>query len=276
MGPTGPLRSARGGTTLEEGRGQTIASVERAADVLQLFTRVDGPDLGVTEVAQALGLSKAVVHRLLTTLASKGLVETNPASRRYRLGPMALALGVAYTDRLDMRALVMPSLRELSERTGETATFSLRYGWERMYVDQVTPDREVKMTVALGDRFPLHAGSSSKAFLAFLPADERGRYLADRRLVALTEDTITDVDKLHAELESIRERGYAISFGERQVGAGSVASPLLDHRHHPVAVISVCGPLERFRSEVDNISSLLLDTTRELSRQLGHTLTRAQ
>jgi IclR family transcriptional regulator, acetate operon repressor len=246
-----------------------IASVERAADVLTLFTRVDGPDLGVTEIASQLSLSKAVVHRLLTTLASKGLVEVHETSRRYRLGPVALALGVAYIDRIDVRALVMPALRELCERTKETATLSLRYGWERMYVDQVTPDREVKMSVALGRAFPLHAGSSSKAFLAFLPEDEQERYLA-RRLEALTDRTITDVGELRRELVEVRERGYAVSYGERQAGAGSVAAPVLDHRGQPAAVISVCGPLERFQDEVPEVAEVLVVTTAELSRQLGH------
>src|SRR5699024_1160423 len=148
----------------DQASGRGITSVERAADVLVLFTRVDSADLGVTEIASELGLSKAVVHRILTTLATRGLVESSDSTRRYRLGPVALSLGVAYRDRIDLRALVMPVLQRLCDHTHETATMSLRYGWERMYVDQVTPEREVKMTVALGRSFPLHAGSSSKAF----------------------------------------------------------------------------------------------------------------
>jgi IclR family transcriptional regulator, acetate operon repressor len=131
------------------------------------------------------------------------------------------------------------------------------------------------MSVALGRRFPLHAGSSSKAFLAFLPTDEQDRYLAERPLDPLTDQTITDVGILRAELATIRERGYAVSYGERQAGAGSIAAPLLDHRGQPVAAISVCGPLERFSDEVDEISSLLLRTAQELSHQLGHSQARS-
>lgn len=247
-----------------------ITAIERAADVLTLFTRVDRPDLGVTEIANALGLSKAVVHRVLTTLTAKGLVEADPTSRRYRLGPTALALGIAYIDRIDVRSLAMPLLHDLSKRTNETATLSLRYGWERMYVDQVTPDREVRMTVALGRAFPLHAGSSSKAFLAFLPQDDQERYVAERPLDALTESTITHEDRLRQELQQIRQRGYAVSFGERQAGAGSVAAPVFDHKGEPAAVISVCGPLDRFRAEVDLASGLLLEATGEVARKLGY------
>jgi IclR family transcriptional regulator, acetate operon repressor len=247
-----------------------ITTVERAADVLTLFTKVDRADLGVTEIATELSLSKAVVHRVLMTLSSKGLIEVVEDSRRYRLGPAVLSLGMAYIDRLDMRELAMPALRDLSRQTNETATLSLRYGWERMYVDQVTPDREVKMSVALGRLFPLHAGSSSKAFLAFLEEDVLERYLTERHLERLTDRTIVDAATLRNELQTIRGRGYAVSFGERQAGAGSVAAPLLDHRGHPAAVISVCGPLERFREEADLIARALLSASVDLSRRLGH------
>jgi IclR family transcriptional regulator, acetate operon repressor len=250
------------------GRGNT--SIERASDVLLLFTRVDSADLGVTEIASKLGLSKAVVHRILTTLASRGLVESSDSTRRYRLGPRALSLGVAYLDRIDLRTLAMPVLRRLSAQTRETATMSLRYGWERMYIDQATPDREVKMTVALGRSFPLHAGSSSKAFLAFLTPEEQNSYLEQGPLEALTEQTITDPDRLRDELADVRSQGFAVSYGERQVGAGSVAAPIFDHRAQPVAVVSVCGPLERFRDEVREISSALVGATQGLSHQLGH------
>ncbi len=250
--------------------GRVITSVERATDVLLLFTRVDTPDLGVTEIATTLGLSKAVVHRILTTLSSRGLVETTDTTRRYRLGPTALSVGVAYLDRLDLRALVLPVLRDLCERTRETATMSLRYGWDRMYVDQVTPAGEIKMTVAVGRSFPLHAGSSSKAFLAFLPDEEQERYLMSASLEALTERTLTDPKRLRTELAKIRRQGFAVSFGERQAGAGSVAAPVFDHRGQAVAVVSVCGPLERFREEVEPISESLTGATAQLSRKLGY------
>ena len=101
-----------------------------------LFASADQFDLGVTETARELGLSKAVVHQVLTTLTAKGFVED---SRRYRLGPALLSLGVAYLDRIDVRGLAEPSLHRLSAETNETATLSLRYGWERMYVDPVSP-----------------------------------------------------------------------------------------------------------------------------------------
>lgn len=252
---------------------QTITTIERAADVLTLFAQRERADLGVTEIATALHLSKAVVHRVLTTLAAKGFVSVDADTRRYRLGPAVLALGVAYLDRIDLHRLAMPKLRELSTQTNETATLSMRFGWTRIYIDQITPPREVRMSVALGRPFPLHAGSSSKAFLAFLPEDEQERYITDSDLESLTNRTITDPRKLRSELKRVRDQGYAVSLGERQAGAGSVAAPVFDHRAAPAGVVSVCGPIERFADEVEMASKLLLAATGDLSHHLGHQTT---
>ena len=248
---------------------QLVATIERALSVLDLMAATDSDDLGVTEIARELGLSKAVVHRVLVTLVARDYLQVDVNSRRYRLGPMALVLGSAYLAQLDLRNLALPRLQELSEQTGETATFSLRNGWTRMYVDQVTPDREIKMSVAIGKAYPLHAGSSSKSFLAFLPVEEQERYLRERELTRMTDTTITDPDELQRELATVRERGYAVSLQERQAGAASIAAPILDRAGHPIAAISICGPVERFRDQLDVVPSVLLQTCGELSRLFG-------
>ena len=253
---------------MEERGSQTIATVERAIDVLMLFTKTKQATLGVTEIASELVMSKAAVHRILSSLKAKGLLEVHDESRRYALGPANLALGLAYLERIDIREVAGPELARLCEVTGETATLSIRSGPTRTYVSQVTPDREVKMTVPLGRPYPLHTGSSSKAFLAFLGEEEAEQYLAGP-LEKLTDNTIVDVVKLRAELKKIRKAGYAISFAERQAGAASVAAPVFDHQSRPSAVISVCGPIERFRGEADDAAKLLLEATGRLSARFG-------
>jgi IclR family acetate operon transcriptional repressor len=254
-----------------EVRSETVAVVERAARVLSLFAESPRRTLGVTEIAQALALSKTVVHRILTSLRTQGFVELEEPARRYRLGPKTLLLGLAYLERIDVRELARPSMEELSERFEETATLSVRSGQTRVYVDQVTPNRDIKMVVPLGRPFPLHAGASSKVLLAFLPDDEREAYLRGA-LARLTPLTVTDVELLEEELEEIRLRGWAASYGERQEGAGSVAAPILDHQGVPVASMSVCGPVERFRPLVLEVCQPLVERAGWLSEQLGYRL----
>lgn len=249
--------------------GRRVATIDRAADVLFLFANDDRPSLGVTEIATELNISKAVVHRILTSLKERDLVAADATTRRYSLGPAVLLLAARYHQQLDIRPLARDTLERLSAATGETATLSVRSGWERYYVDQVLPPAEVRMTVQIGRGYPLHAGSSSKAFLASIDESEQDAILASGTLDALTPATITDIDTLRAELDTIRSRGVATSLGERQVGAASVAAPVFDV-HGVVAVISVCGPKERLEANLDEITTILLSETAALSARLGH------
>ena len=250
------------------GSGRSVATIERAVGVLFLFAHSSGT-LGVTEISRELGVSKAVVHRILASLCERGLLIADPQSRRYALGPAVMELAAAYRDQLDVRTLALDEMRRLSAEMDETATLSVRYGNRRVYVDQITPPREVKMTVPIGGSFPLHAGASSKAFLAWLNTEGIDRYLAENPLDALTGATIVSADELRAELGRIRLQGFAVSLGERQHDAGSVAAPILDHNHEPVAVISVCGPIDRFRNKITPSAAAVVEATRALSAKLG-------
>jgi IclR family transcriptional regulator, acetate operon repressor len=257
-------------TPNESPKGESASGIERALDVLTLFVRAETPTLGVTEIADTLGVSKAVVHRQLGAFRSRGFVELEPGTHRYRLGPGILFLGLSYLDQLDVRTLGHETLTQLVAETNETATMSVRVGWSRVYVDQVTPQREVKMSVQLGRAFPLHAGASSKAMLAFLPKADREEYLLAHSLSPLTARTVTDPDRLRKELLVIADQGFAVSFGERDASAGSVAAPVFGHERALAGVISVSGPLERFSAEVEKSSAQLVTAARQLSQRLGY------
>ncbi|MFE9959291.1 IclR family transcriptional regulator [Micromonospora sp. NPDC005299] len=246
--------------------GTTAAA--RVADVLLLF--LGGPEsLGVTSIANHLGLSKAVVHRILVSLVSRGLLAMDGKTRRYHLGPAAAAVGARALRGLDAREIALPVLTRLRDETGETTTLSMRVDRARVYVEQVGSPREIRMLVALGRRFPLHAGSSSKAILAFLRTDVQERILSEP-LERLTDQTIVDVAALRDELARIRRSGVATSLGERQAGAGSVAAPLLGLDGYSVGAISVCGPAERFGGDRSHqYQSLVSEAAQAISRKLG-------
>src|ERR1700760_4560507 len=98
-------------------------STGRVADVLLLF--VEGPStLGVSRIARELGLSKAVVHRILQSLVGRDMVAVDPSTREYRLGPAAAALGARALRDSDLRTLALPQLRALRDETRETVTLS--------------------------------------------------------------------------------------------------------------------------------------------------------
>jgi DNA-binding IclR family transcriptional regulator len=242
----------------------------RVADVLLLFT--DGPQsLGVSAVARRLGLSKAVVHRILRTLNDRGLVMSEPDTRGYRLGPAAAALGARALRDSHLRTAAMPLLRSLQRATGETTTVSALVPDGRVYLDQVESPREIKMTVEVGRRFPLYAGSSSTCMLAFLSQEEQEAVLA-ADLAPLTSRTVTSADRLRRRLTEVRRKGYARSDGERQEGAASMAAPVFGFDGSVVGAISVCGPADRIDAEArERWVPLLREAADSLSRSLGWT-----
>lgn len=253
---------------MTEATGGTGAT-ERVADVLLLFT--DGPPtLGVSRVSRELGLSKAVVHRILQSLTGRGLIAYDPASREYRLGPAAAALGSRALRDSDLRTSALPFLAELRDQLHETVTISAKVHGGRVYLDQVVGTHEITMSVELGRRFPLHAGSSGKCMLAHSAPDEIERLL-DGELAALTPSTPTDPVALRAELDRIRERGYSASAGERQGDAGSVAAPVFGPGGL-VGAVSVCGPRFRVTDEfVAATAPELIETAERVTARLGGT-----
>jgi IclR family acetate operon transcriptional repressor len=254
---------------IEESGSQTIAAVERAADILLYFTEVKAASVRITDISKDLGISKAGAHRVLASLRSRGLVTLDEETREYSLGPKALTLGLTTLARLDHRKVAAAELAALSAKTNETATLSIRAGDFRVYTDQVTPNVPVIMTVQIGVPFPLHAGASSKAMLAFLPQHEIDS-LVSGTLSNLTPLTVTDGRKLIKELTEIRARGWAQSSGERQSGAASVASPIFSHEGLPIAVMSVCGPADRFLANEAKSVTALLEVTKRVSASLGY------
>lgn len=253
--------------TAAASKGTETAS--RVADVLLLFT--DGPEaLGVTAIARQLGLSKTVVHRTLSSLVEKGFLVAEPRTRAYSLGPSVASLGARALRDSTLRATAMPWMRKLHELTKETVTVSARVPHGRVYLAQVESQLEIKMTVELGRRFPLHAGSSSMSILAFVRPEERAAYLESADLEELTDRTVTDPRELTKRLEQVRIDGTAQSDGERQAGAGSVAAPIFGLDGSVVGALSVCGPAYRMDGEARAaIVPHLREAADQVSRELG-------
>lgn len=249
-----------------------MSSVERIVALMGAVGSAPSPGIGVTAAATASGLPKAASHRILKALTAARMVTFDDASKLYALGPQAVTIGLAALRQLDVPRLARPHLQALVEATGETATLSMRQGFERVYLQQVLSPREVRMTVRIGDAYPLHAGATSKAILVGLNQQELHDYFDHHRgTERFTEQTIIDPLHLRDEVEEGRALGYTSSHGERQADAASVAAPILLGDGAVFGALSVCGPLQRFeRSGVSTIGRLARSHAAQLSRKLGY------
>jgi DNA-binding IclR family transcriptional regulator len=219
-----------------------VQSVERAVAILRALTT--GP-ARVTELAARTQLPKSTVSRLLSTLEGLDAVEQSGNGGPYRLGRLAEEIGAATGPTRALPELAHPFLLELSLLTGEAAGLSVREGSMVRYLAQTTPSDEVQVRDWTGAEIPAHVTPSGLVILAYLPEAEVEALLAEP-LVAFTDDTVTDPDRIRARLAAIRDAGSIWLRGEFAPEASSVAAPVFGLDGTVVAAIHAHGPSYRF------------------------------
>jgi DNA-binding IclR family transcriptional regulator len=255
-------------STPEQGAPRPNQSVRHAVGVLRAFSPAE-PVLGVNEISRRVRLDRSTVSRLLRTMEELGLISRVEPGGRYRLG-MGLAelAGVALAG-LDIRDVAQPHLRRLSAATRETINLAI---WDRdraVIIEHVAGLEPIKALGWVGRHHPGHCTSVGKVFLAFLDRSAREAVLA-RPLAAYTRQTITDPDRLRAELDEIRRRGFGINRAELQEGLNAVAAPVRDHRGQVAAALGLAGPAYRLTEErLLELSEQVVAAAAAISRDLG-------
>lgn len=238
--------------------------MQRAFAVVDALADAD-VELGTNEIARRTGVNASSVSRLLATLVDAGVVEHVQDSGRYRLGLRLLQLGNVVLARLDLRQIARPHLQALVVSTGETATLSAPGERDAVTVDFVQSPSSVQGVARLGRPSIAHATATGKVLLAFGP-----RTLPPGALKAYTRRTITQRAALAAELQAVRDRGYAYNFGEREDDLHAVAAPVWGSRGELAAIIGVQGPASRFGADaMESAVQTLLEHTGALSAELG-------
>jgi len=247
-----------------------IQSVRRAASILRELGSGQ-PRLGVTELAERLGLAKATVYGLLRALEEDALVERDLETGKYRLGPALLQLGNAFLDGHELRARSLLWADSLATRTSEAVRVGVPNGWSMLIVHHVfRPDNSVQI-LEVGAAIPWHASALGKVVAAYRDEAALGE-LRGGPLGRLTGRTMVEPRVLRRALESIRREGVAIEDQEAVIGEAEVAAPVFDHEGHPVGAIGVAGPVERLlpdgRARLDVLGAVK-ESARGLSRDLG-------
>jgi DNA-binding IclR family transcriptional regulator len=242
-----------------------IQSIDRAAELLEAIAAAPEPETAPA-LADACGLNRSTAWRILATLEHHRLVDRDPDSNRYRLGFAVLKLAAAAGQEPLVR-LAHPVLRRLADATGETVNLAVARRLELVYADQVQA-RHVMAPNWLGHPVPLHATSTGKAFLAALPPAELDA-IVRAGLERFTDTTITAPRALRAELDDVRERGYAVSRGELEPPLWGVSAVACDASGRPIAVVSVWGADARVRDRLDALGAQAARAAGELERLLS-------
>jgi DNA-binding IclR family transcriptional regulator len=251
------------------GRRGTIQSVERAAKILKALG-TGSSRLGVTELAERIGLAKGTCYGLLRTLEQQELVEQDPETGKYRLGPATLQLGNAFLDNHELRGRSLLWADSLASRVGESVRVGVLNGSTVLIVHHVfRPDNSVQI-LEVGASIPWHACALGKAIVAYLDPPAADALLAGP-LTALTGRTITDRDAVASALQGVVDAGVALEDQEAVVGEAEIAATVFDHLGRPAGAIGVAGPVERLMPDGPPIGlvSAVKETARGLSRDMG-------
>ncbi len=252
------------------GRSSLLGSVRTAARVLRAFSGGDGV-MGVSEVARRLDISTSTAHRVLSTLAAERLLEHDETTGRYRLGLALYELGANVTEHVDLHAACLPVLTTLRHRTGEMVHVAVLDNLEVVYVERLESHQMLPVFRRVGHRLPAHLTSSGKVLLAALAPAELDRRLGSSQLVAWTRRSITDPDRLRAELVAVRNRGWASNIEEGQPGITSVGAPIHGPDGATMAALSVVAASQRLRGNtLQQTVAQLLEAATVISTRLGH------
>jgi IclR family pca regulon transcriptional regulator len=243
-----------------------VQSLERGLAVIRAF---DGehPDLTLSDVARATGLTRATARRFLLTLVDLGYVRTD--GRLFGLRPRVLELGFSYLSGLGLPEVALPHMEVLVGRVRESSSLCVLDGDEIAYVARVPTRRIMTVAITVGTRFPAYATSMGRVLLAGLPSAEREKRLDRIELRKFTAKTETRPEELLAMLDWIAAQGYALVDEELELGLRSIAVPVrIEER--VVAAVNVSTHAARHSTEA--ASRELLPPLRETAHAIENDL----
>jgi len=254
-------------TSSGDTRGTSVHSVDRAISILQVLARRGA--VGVTQIAAEIDVHKSTVFRILSTLEARGLVEQHASRGQYQLGHGVVQLAAGATSRYDISLVSRPVCQELAEEIGETVNIAIHDGRQVINIDQVIGSSAVTTVNWVGQRTPLHSTSPGKVFLAAMSTENLDRVL-DEGLERLTEHTIVDPKTLRKQLGEVRDRGFAYTIDEHEVGLASVAAPIREFSGDVCAAVLLSAPTFRMHEEtIEAIAERVLAAAAAISERNG-------
>lgn len=259
--------------TPDERGAHHVQSLERGLAVIRAF-HADAPELTLSDVARATGLTRAAARRFLLTLVDLGYVRTD--GKHFSLTARVLDLGYAFLSSQGLAEIAQPHLEQLSAEVGESSSLSVLDGGDVVYIARSAVSRIMAVSINIGTRFPAHATSMGHVLLAGLPEPELAEYLRATRLDPLTARTITEPERLRAEVDRVREQGWAIVDQELEQGLRSVAAPVHDARGAIIAAVNVSTHASRTGLDVlrADVRPALQATCARITRDLRPTAIR--
>lgn len=261
--PAMPNRPVVPGSARFEESPDFVQTLSRGLDVIRAFDR-ERPEMTLSEIAEHVGLARAVVRRVLLTLEHLGYVRRR--ERHFFLMPRVLDLGFRYLASLTLPELAQPHMRALAERVDESCSLAVLDGRDIVLVQRITVRKIMTIALGVGARLPAYCTAMGRVLLAELPEESLQEVLSGRRFAGVTQHTITDRDALERRIRQVRRDGYALVEQELEVGLCSISVPIRDGAGITVAALNVSMPFQTDAREraVGTILPVLKSTARDI------------
>jgi IclR family KDG regulon transcriptional repressor len=250
-----------------------VQTIERVSLILEMVGQ-NSQGMSIRDLSASLNLPKGTIHRILSSLSYFGYIRQDPETKIYFLGLKLMDLNAQLSNQLDFRKVAEPVLRDLAEKTKQTAHLVIYDRNEVVYVEKIEtqqPAGGLKMASRVGSRNPAHSSAVGKVLLSCFSEEALEDFLQKKGLPRRTANTIIDPDAFREHLKIVRRQGYAMDDEENEQGIRCVGAPIFDGKGRPVAAISVSGSVFQVTKKVvhDVMKGAVMAAAAEISRRLG-------
>jgi len=247
-----------------------INSVEKSLDILSCFS-FEHRTISAQTFSEHLGIPLSTTYRYLETLKQKGFLARSSIASNYELGLKLFKLGNIVSSQMNLGEIALPHMKSLSFLSGETILLVALNGLKAICLEQVEPQKLIRLSFKRGKSLPLYAGAASKLLLAYQENSHIDLFLKKVPLVRLMRNTITNSAQLRKELNTIRREGYSYSDQEIDLDARAVAAGIFDHTGKIVASLCIAGPRNRINEKNrEKLIQLVNETAQKVSEDLGY------
>lgn len=234
-----------------------VKATQTALNIVDILQERDS--LGVTALADELGISKGAAHCHLSTLREYGYVVKD--GDKYRLGLRFIDVAHHVRNKFSIYDLVSDETDKLAEKSGELALFTIEEQHQGICLYLAAGENAVQTEIYVGYRNDLHHTAVGKAILAYMPQEELQQFFDKVELQAQTENTITDEEMLREELAEIQESGFAFNREETIPGLSGVGVPIRKPNDGVYGAISLIGPTSRMDDDrLNQLSEMVYRT----------------
>ena len=246
----------------------SVQVLDRSLTLFSLLAQRDGATL--TDLPDQTGMAPSTVHRLLTSLASHGMVAHDPDTGEWTIGVKAFEIGNAFLRFRKLGTISRPFLKRLMDESGETANIGIEDDGDVVFISQVESHAPMRAFFRPGRRGAIHASGIGKAILSTWSDTDIAKLLASKTLTHFTESTLDTLPSLIENIQEIRNRGWSIDDEEHTLGMRCIAAPIFNEYGEAIGGISVSGPTVRIDDKrLKILGPVVRRMADELTRAVG-------